>query len=107
MALTTALAKLPNAAFDGWSSLAGFVNNSLGAASSWSGGVLTSAANLFQAQSGNSGSDDETSAQAKYGVDAATVKEIERLQGKYAWAESMKGANDEARLCLRGGNGLW
>lgn len=37
-----------------------------------------------------------------YGTDEETAKKVQSLQGKYAWAEGIKGANDEARLCLRG-----
>ncbi|KAF2207479.1 hypothetical protein CERZMDRAFT_102376 [Cercospora zeae-maydis SCOH1-5] len=103
--------KLPDAAFSGWSGLVGFINQSLVPASSWSGGIISSSASLFQSSPKSRNSDEVTSedntAQLQWGTDAATVATIESLQVKYCWAEGMSGANDEARLCLAEGKGLW
>ncbi|USW47684.1 Putative alpha/Beta hydrolase [Septoria linicola] len=106
MTLLTAASKLPDAAFSGWSGLVGFINNNLAPMGSWSGGIVASSLSLFQAQPGVD-EVGEASAQVKYGTDLVTANVIESLHAKYAWAEGMTGANDEARLCLAGGKGLW
>ncbi|PIB01512.1 hypothetical protein CB0940_00985 [Cercospora beticola] len=99
--------KLPNAAFSGWSGLVGFINRTLVPAGSWSGGIISSSASLFQSSPSEAEVTSEETAQARWGTDAATVAAIDGLQAKYCWAECMSGANDEARLCLGGGKGLW
>lgn len=105
-----AVSKLPSGAFSYWSNLTSFINQSVMPASSWSGGVISSLTEMFQGQPGaaNTTEDSGEDAQEKYGVDKKTMDEIDKLSTKYAFAEDMSGANDEARLCVEKlGPGSW
>lgn len=102
MAMTAALSKLPTVMLSSWSSIVGFINQRVAPTASWSGGIFSDVSNLFQAESQATSTD----MLDKYG-DEETGKEIEKLQSKYMFAESMTGGNDEARLCLKSnGEGL-
>lgn len=96
MALTTALSKLPTGMLSSWSDIVQFINLRINPTASWSGGVFSTFSNLFKAEPQAT----DTDMQEKYG-DEEIGKEIERLQVKYMFGESMTGANDEARLCLK------
>lgn len=96
MAMTTALSKLPSGMISAWSDIVGFINLRVNPTASWSGGVFSTVSNLFQSEP----KDANTDLQDKFG-DEQVGKEIEKLQTKYMFAESMSGANDEARLCLK------
>ncbi|KXT18847.1 hypothetical protein AC579_3532 [Pseudocercospora musae] len=97
--MLSAAAKLPNSVLSAWSPLVNFINNTITPMTSWSGGVMSSVSGASQPETG--GSLDDSSAQEKYGVDAATAKELERLWSKWSSEEqAMVGGNDEARLLL-------
>ncbi|CZT18468.1 uncharacterized protein RCC_04313 [Ramularia collo-cygni] len=103
MAMTTVLSKPPTGMLSSWSNIVGFINQRVAPTASWSGGVLSDVSKLFQAESQATSSRDM---QDKYG-DEEVGTEIEKLQSKYMFAESMAGGNDEARLCLKSnGDGL-
>lgn len=102
MAMTNALSKLPTGMISSWSDIVKFINLRVAPTASWSGGLFSTVANLFSAESKPADSD----MQDKYG-DQEIGEEIEKLQTKYMFAESMAGGNDEARLCLKSnGEGL-
>ncbi|KAF7187423.1 hypothetical protein HII31_11312 [Pseudocercospora fuligena] len=97
--MLSAAAKLPNSILSAWSPLVNFINNTITPMTSRSGGALSSVSGAFQSEAG--GNLDESSAQEKYGVDAATAKELERFWSKWSSEEqAMVGGNDEARLLL-------
>lgn len=96
MAMTTALSKLPSGVISGWSDIVQFINLRVAPTASWSGGLFSTIANVFQAEPKAADSDLEDN----YGSEEVG-KEIEKLQTKYMFAESMAGGNDEARLCLK------
>ncbi|CZT20438.1 uncharacterized protein RCC_06298 [Ramularia collo-cygni] len=102
VALTTALSKLPSGFISPWSDIATFINTKIVPAASLSGGIFSTIANVFQTGSPTINTD----MQDKYG-DEETGKQIEKLQTKYMFAESMAGGTEEARLCLKSdGEGL-
>ena len=105
-ALMNAAAMLPNSVMNQWTNLNTFIAGKIMPATSWSGGVVSSVANLFQ-----SPENAETSTKKlaeKYGVDGETAKNIEKLQGKFSLAEDRQAGTDDAKLCLKKGlPGAW
>ncbi|EME87353.1 uncharacterized protein MYCFIDRAFT_209489, partial [Pseudocercospora fijiensis CIRAD86] len=97
--MLSAVAKLPNSVLSAWSPLVNFVNNTISPMTSWSGGALSSVSGGFQPDADRVLG--EASAEEKYGVNAATAKELERLVSRWSSEEqAMVGGNDEARLLL-------
>ena len=106
--LMSMASKLPTSWFSGMSGLIQFINTRIAPVTSWSGGIVTSMTGLWKARSEDGDSDDETKAQETFGVDEQTAKEIDRLNMRYLFAESITGANEEALFCLKkSGPGLW
>ncbi|KAF2160171.1 hypothetical protein M409DRAFT_29466 [Zasmidium cellare ATCC 36951] len=101
VALMSLVNKLPPSIFSAWSDISMFVNKNIAPATSWSGGVVSSIGSLFSGNKSDVDDNDETEAQAKYGVDKETAKDLEDIHFKYIMAESLKGANDEALLCSK------
>ncbi|KAL0262768.1 hypothetical protein SLS55_001741 [Diplodia seriata] len=103
--LTTIAAKLPTNLLDSWAGLNAFINTKIMPSASWSGGVISSSAALLSSSAGTDVPGAETSTSTtpseQYGVDKDTAKLIETLSSKYQFAESMTGANEEVKLCLR------
>lgn len=99
--------KLPNGMLDSWNGLIKFINQRVSPSLSWSGGAISSAANMFQNASGEEDGQSDTMAKL-LGVSNEVAKEAERLQGKFFFAEDTTAANEDARLCLKmGGTKLW
>jgi hypothetical protein len=103
--LVTILAKLPTSMLDSWAGLSTFVNNNIVPSTSWSGGIISSSAELLSSSVSKDapGADTSTSTTPynQYGFDEDTAKLIKKLSSTYQFAESNTGANEEAKLCLR------
>nr|OQO05205.1 hypothetical protein B0A51_17430 [Rachicladosporium sp. CCFEE 5018] len=95
---------IPTTLVDSWSTVAGFINTKVMPASSWSGGALSASASFLTSPFGTNAGDSTSSSttpEERYGVDKETAKCIADLSMKYMSAESIVGANEEAKLCLR------
>lgn len=103
--LTTIAAKLPTNLLDSWAGLNTFINNKILPGASWSGGVISLSAALLSSSASTDVPGAETSTSTtpfgQYGFDEDTAKLIQKLSSKYQFAESMTGANEEVKLCLR------
>ena len=106
-ALLSWAAKLPNGVLDGWNGLAWFINTKVAPSVSWSGGAISSVTSLFRT-SPTDAEPDEIDLAKLIGRSKEVAKELERLQGKFFFAEDTTAANEDARMCLKlGGEGLW
>ncbi|KAK6434817.1 hypothetical protein LTR95_009000 [Oleoguttula sp. CCFEE 5521] len=95
---------IPTSMVDSWSTVAGFINTKIMPATSWSGGALSASASFLTSPFGTNAGDSASSSttpEERYGVDKETAKCIADLSMKYMSAESILGANEEAKLCLR------
>lgn len=84
-----------------------FVNKRIEPAGAWSSGIFSSFTGLFSS-SVSSPTEDALALKA-FGVDDKTAKAIVKLQTSYLSLEGLKGADDDALLCLNKGDGvnLW
>ena len=102
--LPTLLSKLPVGMLDSWADLNTFINNKIMPTTSWSSGLLSSAASVFPSSASTDLPGTEVSPSMtqieRYGVDKETAKAIDSLLMKYRFAEDTHGINDEAKLCL-------
>lgn len=103
--LTTIAGQLPTNLLDSYAGLITFINSKIIPSASWSGGIISSAAALlsFPASADIPGAETTSSTTPfeQYGFDEDTAKPIEKLSSKYQFAESISGANEEVKLCLR------
>lgn len=95
-------AKVPNGMLDSWNGLNKFLATNIAPVASWSGGVVSSAANVFKTQRG-SDNPESMSPGERFGTSEEVAKQIEKLQMKYFFAEDTSAANEDARLCLKKG----
>jgi hypothetical protein len=105
-----AAASLPNPLLDYWDNVNNFIINRASPTLASSSGVLSASMGLFRSKSAiekqsEKAKAEEKSCQEGYGMSMPVWKEVERLTGKYIFAENTKGANDEARLCLKSTEG--
>lgn len=90
---------LPNSLLNHWDSVIQFVANKATPAFAGSSGVLSSSFGLF---SGSKKKEEEDRMCLEcYGFSRETKEELDKNYIKYSGAESLKGGNDEARLCLK------
>jgi len=105
----SAAAKLPNSLLNQWDSLTGFIINRAGPAVESSSGVLGSFMGMFSnrgdAEEPEDVEDEERRCKETIGMGLDVKIKLERLIFKYTFAENTKGANDEARLCLKSVDG--
>lgn len=105
-ALLTWAAKLPNGLLDSWNGLAKFINTRVAPSVSWSGGAISSVTNLFGASAEEK--PDEADIAKLIGRSKEVAAEVQRLQGKFFFAEDTTAGNEEARMCLKmGGTKIW
>lgn len=98
---------LPVGVFAGWNKVVQFINTKISPAVSWSGGVASASSGLLGSGDGSE-STDQTSPGDRYGASEEVGKEIEKLEGKYFFAEDTTAGNEEAKLCLKKGPpGSW
>jgi hypothetical protein len=85
----------------------GFILNQVKPTLGSSSGAFSSMAGLWKSKEGVrvSREEEETSFREGYGMSVDVKKELEKLTMKYVFEENMKGANDEARLCLKSTDG--
>jgi len=103
-----AAASLPNPLLNYWDSVNNFIINRASPTLASSSGVLSASTSFFRGMdlgADEKGKEKERMCQEGYGMSFGVRKEVERLTGKYIFAENMKGANDEARLCLKSTGG--
>ncbi|EMC94408.1 hypothetical protein BAUCODRAFT_35628 [Baudoinia panamericana UAMH 10762] len=99
--------RLPISWLHSWSSVNRFILSRVMPATSWSGGLITSTAELFQSEPGTSNSGEMTFAE-KLGVSEEVGNAAEKLQIKYFLAENTEAATQELLLCLNKGEaGSW
>ena len=110
VAMLNLAAKLPNGMLDSWNGLVKLINTTISPSLAWSGGALSSVAGIFGSGSTDAdGKETSDDALAKlYGTSKEVAKEIQRLTGKFYFAEDTTAGNEDARLCLKmGGTKLW
>lgn len=106
MTLTNWAAKLPNGMLDSWNGLVRTINQRIAPSLSWSGGAISTVAGMFG--SGSKEDANENALARLYGTSPEVAREMERLQGKFYFAEDTTAGNEDARLCLKmGGTELW
>jgi hypothetical protein len=97
---------LPNPMLNYWDNLVGFITNPTLATSS---GGLSALAGFFSSKDKNETNkkieENERKCKDGYGMSLSVKKEVEKLMRKYIFEENTKGANDEARLCLKSTEG--
>lgn len=98
--------KIPTGMIDGWSNLNKFIMTNVMPAASWSGGIFTAVANMFQTETGTGDSEAKKLA-AKFGTSEETAALIEKLRMKYLSAEDMTAGNEDAKMCLRKPGADW
>ena len=99
--------KIPNGLFDSWNKVTKFVNRRIAPSMSWSGGVISSTAELFNPGPAKEASGSTPLAEL-YGTSDEMAKLIEKLQTEYHAAEDSTAGNEDARLCLKkDGEGSW
>ena len=100
--------KIPNDMLDSWNNVNRFLAQNVAPAVSWSGGIVSSAAALFQAEPGSTDSGSTTLAE-KYGTSEEVAEQIDKLSGKYYFEEDTTAANEELKLCLKksGAGSFW
>ncbi|KAK4547187.1 hypothetical protein LTR36_001408 [Oleoguttula mirabilis] len=104
--LLTLASKIPAGLFSSWNGIVRLVQTRVAPTASWSGGILSSAANLFRAETGTIHSA-ELSPGDKYGVSEEVGECIDKLQLNWLLAESTTAGNDEALLCLKKAGANW
>ncbi|KAK5135072.1 hypothetical protein LTR08_005597 [Meristemomyces frigidus] len=98
--LMKVVSKIPVSVMGAWAPLAKFVSTRITPTASWSGGIVSSTATLFQGQPGTSETGKLTFGE-KYGVSEEIGKCIDKLHDKWMFAESNSAGNDEALLCIK------
>jgi hypothetical protein len=85
----------------------GFILNRVQPTLGTSAGAFSSMAGFWKSKEGVrvSREEEETRCREECGMSADVKKELEKLTMKYVFAENTKGANDEARLCLKSTDG--
>ncbi|TVY48735.1 hypothetical protein LOCC1_G002323 [Lachnellula occidentalis] len=107
----TVAAVLPNYLFNHWSALTGFMINTavptVGASVGVSSGAISSLTGLFKDNSQPKQKDIDADKRCLEfcGMDSKATSELNNFAMKCAFAEETKGANDEARLCLKSVSG--
>lgn len=97
---------LPNSLLNHWDSVIQFVVNKATPAFTGSSGVLNSSMGLFEGKTkkledGRKKEEEERKCLDCYGYSMEVKQELDKNYIKYSGAESLKGGNDEARLCLK------
>lgn len=105
--LMSLAAKVPGAMLDSWDTVNKFVGSKIVPAVSWSGGIVSSVAHLFQ--SDPDGATSETAQLAEqWGVSEDVAEHMAKLKSKYYATEDTSAGNEEAKLCLKkAGKGYW
>lgn len=94
---------LPNSMLNSWDSVTGFMIQKAGPAFASSSGAIGSFTGLFKSKEveGRKKEEEDRKCVEFYGMTLKEKGELDRMVFKFAFAEYSKGANDEARLCLK------
>lgn len=88
-----------------WDNLVGLITNQVSPTLASSSGGLSAFAGVFRGKDGNETNkkveEEESKCEEGYGMSLSVKKEVEKMMRKYIFEENTKGANDEARLCLK------
>lgn len=95
--LMSVVTALPASMISSTYGLVRLVNLHVEPASTWSGGLLTSAASSLWPSSEPT----EESESDDYGADDAMAKKVQQLRKEYCFAEEPKGVSEEALLCAK------
>lgn len=99
--------KLGDSMLDNWAGIVKFVNTRIAPSMSWSGGAISSVAGMFQSAPAEANAGEDGTAKL-YGTTKEVAKELERLQGKFFFAEDTTAGSEDAKLCLKmGGTNIW
>lgn len=93
-----------------WDEITGLIVNKVSPTLASSSGGLSAFAGVFRGKDGtekkkNEVEDEERKCEEGYGMSLSVKKELDKMMRKYIFAENTKGANDEARLCLKSTEG--
>jgi pimeloyl-ACP methyl ester carboxylesterase len=107
VSLLVLVSMLPNTLLNHWNKLTGFMINSAQPVFAVSGGAITAASSAFKSKVATQEQKDEEARKSLegYGIPLDVKKEIDKLIFKYGFEENTRGANDEARLCLKSTSG--
>ncbi|KAI9744907.1 MAG: hypothetical protein M1818_001833 [Claussenomyces sp. TS43310] len=100
-----AASSLPNPVLNYWDDVCGFIVNRASPTLASSSGVLSAFAGVFGGKDGKNVEEEERKCKEGYGISLSVRKELEKMTSKYIFEENTKGANDEARLCLKSTEG--
>ena len=92
---------------DHWDDTVKFILNHVSPTLGISSGIFWSVGDLFKSAKGKEekAEEEEKKCVEAFGMAGDVKREFEKVTMKFAFEENMKGANDEARLCLRSTEG--
>lgn len=92
-----------------WDNIIGLIINRASPTLDSSSGALSAFAGIFGRKNGNETKkkfeEEERKCEEGYGMSLSVKKELEKIMMKFMFEENTKGANDEARLCLKSTEG--
>ena len=102
-----AASKLPDSMLNYWDNITGMMINTAAPAFNSSGGIISTVTSLFKSKERRetTKAEEEKMCLDCYGSGLDLKIEVDRLVMKYMFEENTKGANDEARLCLKSTEG--
>lgn len=94
---------LPDGLLNHWNKLTGFVINNAQPAFAVSGGAITAVSDAFHSKAASREDEEEMARKSfqGYGIPLDLKDEMDKLTFKFAFRENTRGANDEARMCLK------
>jgi hypothetical protein len=96
---------LPNSLLNHWDDIIALMINKASPAFGASSGAIAGFTRMFGLGKKIDEKEEERKCREHFGMELSVKKEVERLVFKYAFEENTKGANDEARLCLKSTEG--
>ncbi|KAH8753682.1 Alpha/Beta hydrolase protein [Hyaloscypha finlandica] len=103
-----AASHLPNPLLNHWDAIIKFGLTRVSPALGTSSGALASLTGWFRTpgvEKGRRGEEEERKCREAFGITGEVRKELEKTMFRYVFEENTKGANDEARLCLKSTEG--
>ena len=93
-----------------WDSIVGLIANQVSPTLASSSGGVTALAGFLSGKKDENeakrrGEEEERKCEEAYGMSLRVKRELEKMMRKYIFEENTKGANDEARLCLKSTEG--
>jgi hypothetical protein len=102
-----AASHLPNPLLNYWDDTIAFILNRVSPTLGVSSGAISSFSGMFKSAEVEKGKQEEAEKKCREarGMTGDVRKELEKVMVKYMFEETMKGGNDEARLCLKSTKG--